>query len=284
MTSQTSPRIDAHHHVWRYDPREYSWIDESMAVLRRDFLPQDLAGEIGRVGIDGVVTVQARQTLGETRWLLSFAEENDFMFGVVGWVPLAEEGVAESLGEFASHPKLRGVRHVLQDEPDESYMLRPAFNAGVRMLREAGLVYDILIFERHLPQTIEFVDRHPEQLFVLDHIAKPRIRDGLIDPWRANIRELAKRENVYCKLSGMVTEANWHSWDEAGLLPYLDTVLEAFGPARLMFGSDWPVCLVACEYERWFGIVSRYVSKLAAGEQARVLGGTAVEAYRLEVK
>ncbi|MEQ1850841.1 MAG: amidohydrolase family protein [Chthoniobacteraceae bacterium] len=274
-------KIDSHHHFWSYSAAEYPWIGGSMAALRRDFLPAHLKAEIAAAGIDGVVSVQARQTVGETEWLLSFAAKNDFIKGVVGWVPLVDSRVREIVAKFAASPKLRAVRHVVQDEPDDRFILRDDFNRGVSTLKEFGLVYDILIYERQLAPSIEFVDRHPQQVFVLDHIAKPRIGDGAIDPWRANIRELARRPNVYCKVSGMVTEADWKTWSEGQLRPYFDAVLEAFGPGRLMFGTDWPVCLAASSYSRWVDVVREFSAELSADEQARVFGGTAIEAYRL---
>ncbi len=274
-------KIDAHHHFWKYSEEEYGWIDEEKAVIRRDFLPAHLHDEISAVGIDGVVSVQARQSLEETEALLRYSDQHEFMRGVVGWAPLISPSVKEDLERFSSHPKLKGVRHVLEDEPDDHYISRGDFNRGVGELEQFHLVYDILILERHLPQTIEFVDRHPNQVFVLDHIAKPRIKDNLITPWRENIGELARRPNVSSKISGMVTEADFDNWTETQLQPYLETVLEAFGPSRLMFGSDWPVCLVACRYGRWFEIVSRFVGRLSSAEQERILGGTAVEVYRL---
>jgi len=201
--------------------------------------------------------------------------------GVVGWVPLVEPDVRRQLDEFATAPGLKGVRHVLHDESDDFYMLRDDFNRGVSLLREYGMVYDLLVFERHLPQTLEFVDRHPGQVFVLDHVAKPRIRERAISPWRERMKELAKRENVYCKISGMATEADWSGWAYRDLEPYFDAVLEAFGPRRLMFGSDWPVLLLASPYEDWVEAVSRRLETLSADEQARIWGDTAVEAYGL---
>jgi L-fuconolactonase len=252
-----------------------------MAALRRDFLPAHLKAEIAAVGIDGVVSVQARQTVGETEWLLSLADENDFIKGVVGWVPLAEPGVRDAVAKFAANPKLRAVRHVVQDEPDDRFILGVDFNRGVSVLKDFGLVYDILIFERQLAASIEFVDRHPQQVFVLDHIAKPRIGDNAIEPWRANIRELARRPNVFCKVSGMVTEADWKTWSEEQLRPYFDVVLEAFGPRRLMFGTDWPVCLAASGYARWVDVVRKFASGISAEEQEWLFGKTAVLAYGL---
>ena len=273
--------IDAHHHFWKYDPVEYGWINDAMAALRRDFLPADLKREMEAAGVDGVVSVQARQTLAETHWLLDLADRNEFIRGVVGWVPLVSPDVAKDLAEFAGRAKLKAVRHVLQDEPDDGYVLREDFNAGVRALQPLGLAYDILIYERHLPQAVRFVDRHPGQVFVLDHVAKPRIRDNVLSPWREQMRELARRPNVYCKLSGMPTEADWHTWTPAQLRPFMEVALDAFGPRRLMFGSDWPVCLVACGYARWKEVVTDFLADLSPAERERVMGGTAVEAYKL---
>ncbi len=273
--------IDSHQHFWRYEPVAYHWLSEPMSALRRDFLPEDLRRETAAAGVDGTVSVQALQTLGETRFLLDLARANRFILGVVGWVPLTDPGVAGILEELAADPALKGCRHVLQEEPDDNYMLRPDFNDGVRAVTAAGLAYDILIYERQLPQTLQFVDRHPGQLFVLDHIGKPCIRDGSFAAWNGAIRDLACRPNVYCKVSGMATEADWGGWTEADLLPYLDTVLEAFGPRRLMFGSDWPMSLAAVEYGRWCELVRGFVSRLGEAERDRVLAGTAAEAYGL---
>jgi L-fuconolactonase len=274
--------IDAHHHFWKYTPAEYGWIDERMKVLRRDFLPEHLRPELASGGLDGVVTVQARQSVAETDWLLALAVHNDFIKGVVGWAPLTAPDAGAQLERWAHHRKLKGVRHVLHDEPDPNYMLRPDFNAGIRALRPFDLRYDILVFERHLPQTIQFVDQHPEQVFILDHMAKPLVRGSVWSPWWENLRALARRENVYCKVSGLVTEADWRAWTPDQLRPYWDAVLEAFGPRRLMFGSDWPVCLLASPYSLWLKVVRDFVALLSADEKARVLGGTAVAAYGLE--
>jgi L-fuconolactonase len=203
------------------------------------------------------------------------------MRGIVGWVPLADPALASYLQKYRHCPKLKAVRHVLQDEPDDFYMLREDFNRGVSQLEDVGLRYDILISERQLPQTIEFVDRHPRQIFILDHIAKPKIKSQVLSPWREHMRELARRENVYCKLSGMVTEAGWNTWTENDLRPFIDTVLECFGPRRLMFGSDWPVSLLACSYQKWIETVERSTASLSVSERDRLFGGTAKEAYRL---
>ncbi len=274
-------RVDAHHHLWRYSAAEYGWIDESMSALRRDFLPDDLVGVMASAGVDGAVTVQARQTMEETRWLLQLADECAAIRGVVGWAPIAGEEFPGVMEQFADRVKLKGLRHVIQGEKDENYILREDFNAGIRAMLGSGLVYDILIYERHLPQTIEFVDRHPGQVFVLDHVAKPMIREGLLEPWATRMQELARRENVWCKVSGMVTEADWTSWTPEGLRPYLDVVVEAFGVERLMVGSDWPVCLVASEYGRWFEVLREYFGGFSESERDAVFGGTAIEVYQL---
>lgn len=274
-------RIDAHHHFWKYDSVEYGWISDEMAAIRRDFLPADLKRQIDAAGVDGVVSVQARQTVEETEWLLGMAGRNPFIRGVVGWVPLASPQAGGDLARFAADPNLKAVRHVLHDEPDDNYMLRDDFNEGLSLLAAYDLAYDILIFERHLPQAVQLVDRHQEQVFIVDHIAKPKIGRNEVSPWRENIQELAKRQNVYCKISGLVTEADFKAWTVEQLKVYMDVVLSAFGGQRTMFGSDWPVCLVACEYARWHGIVSDFVSSLSAAGQQRVLGGTAIEAYKL---
>jgi L-fuconolactonase len=274
-------KIDAHHHFWHYNPEEYGWINSDMKALRKNFLPADLAAHIAAVGIDGVVSVQARQTVEETRWLLELAAQHEFIKGVVGWLPLTATDIEAELERWSGYAKLKAVRHVLHDEPDDMYMLRADFNHGIEKLRQFNLVYDILIFEKHLPQTIEFVDRHPGQIFVVDHIAKPRIKDRVIAPWDKLITELAQRRNVYCKLSGVVTEADHAHWKPENIKPYLDVVLQAFGPQRLMFGTDWPVCLLASGYEKWVKTVKDFIAPLSFAQQDRMMGGTAVEAYRL---
>jgi L-fuconolactonase len=278
---QPAPAIDAHHHLWRYTPEEYGWIDEEMSALRRDFLPADLTAAMASAGIDGTVAVQARQTMDETRWLLDLAEKTDAIRGVVGWAPIAGEDFPGVMEEFDGRDKLKGLRHVIQGEKDEHYILREDFNSGIRTLLGSGLVYDILIYERHLPQTIAFVDEHPNQVFVLDHIAKPLIAAGVIEPWATHMKELGRRENVCCKLSGLVTEGDWKLWTPDSLKPYLDVAVEAFGPTRLMAGSDWPVCLVATTYPQWFDLLRTYFAPFSEPERAQVFGKTAIEVYRL---
>lgn len=273
-------RIDAHHHFWRYTPDEYGWIDDTMASIRRDFLPADLAPEISAAGIDAVLSVQARQSLAETEFLLTHAHENPWIAGVVGWVPLVDPAVATILEPLAHNPQLKGIRHVLQAEPD-AYMDRPDFNAGLAQLRAFSLTYDILVYHAQLPSAIRLVDRHPNQVFVLDHIAKPAIRAGELRPWARDIAELARRPNVFCKLSGIVTEADYKTWTYDQVLPYMEGALEAFTPARLMFGSDWPVCRVAVTYTDWIHTVERFASPLSAAEREALFHTTAARAYRL---
>lgn len=273
--------IDAHHHLWKYDPQDYPWIGDGMEVLRRDYLPDDLQPLMEANGVEGFIAVQAQQTIAETDWLLDLAAQKNFLRGVVGWVPLTEPGVGAALERLAGDGHFRGVRHILQDEPDDDYMLREDFNAGIAQLAHFGLSYDVLIYERHLPQTLKFVDRHPDQIFIVDHIAKPRIRDRIVSPWRELIGELAARPNIYCKISGMTTEADWRSWKEEDLRPYFDIVLAAFGPQRLMFGSDWPVLLLASDYSRWVKFFRQAIEHLSEDEQDWICRRTAIEAYRL---
>ena len=280
-------KLDAHQHFWNYSPVEYEWIDASMAALQRDFLPHDLKPLLDQSGIDGSIAVQARQSLDETRWLLELAAQNNFVKGVVGWVDLCWPHVEEQLSEFADNEWLVGVRHVVQGEPDDRFMLRPEFQRGIARLAKFGLTYDLLLFPRHLPVAVELVREFPEQRFVLDHIAKPAIADGLAEPqrrsrfesWSRDMRELAKFANVSCKLSGMVTEARWGKWTQEDFLPYLDAVLEAFGPSRLMIGSDWPVCTVSAHYAQTMEIVFRFIEKLNAAEQDEILGGNCARVY-----
>ena len=273
-------KIDAHHHFWHYNTRDYGWISDEMAVLRRDYLPADLAPELAAAGIDRVVSVQARQCVEETEWLLKLAEENDFIAGVVGWLPIASPEFPALLEKFAAKRKLRGIRHVVQDEPDDRFILGDAFNRGIDRLINTHLVYDILIFERHLPYAIEFVKRHSEeQIFVLDHIAKPKIAAGEMQPWADNLRKLAVFPNVFCKLSGLVTEADIHAWTPDQLRPYVETVIDAFGPGRVMFGSDWPVCTCATTYSAWRNLVGEFISHLSVNEQTQIMGGAALKAY-----
>jgi L-fuconolactonase len=250
-------------------------------ALRRDYLLTDLQAVTEPVGITGTVVVQARQCTQETEWLSEVAEKTNLIRGVIGWAPLVNQDVGRDLERLAALPKVKGMRHVLHDEPDPCYMCRDDFNCGVSLLKEYDLRYDVLIFERQLPQTIEFVDRHPNQVFIIDHVAKPRIRERTLSPWRESMMELALRENVYCKISGMVTEAEWAFWQAEDLMPYFEIVLEAFGSRRTMFGSDWPVLTLAASFERWANTVKEAIGKFSEQEQMRILAGTAIEAYGL---
>lgn len=274
--------VDAHHHLWNYVPAEYIWIGESMQAIARDFSVPDFKAASQGMGVAGSVVVQARQTLDETRWLLSLASDDDFLLGVVGWLPLGDPNLPHVLEGFSEQPKLKGIRHIVHDEPNDEYLLGEDFNRGIAAVLQRGYVYDILIFERHLPHAITFADRHPSGRLVLDHIAKPKIAEGVFEPWRQNLLELARREHVTCKLSGVATEAKWDNWNLETIRPYLDTVLEAFGPERMMFGSDWPVCLLACDYAAWFQTVVEWAEPLAEAERARLFGGTAIETYGLQ--
>lgn len=274
-------RIDAHQHFWKYSAEQYGWINDEMAVLKRDFLPADLQPLLEAEQFDGSIAVQARQDAEETEWLLELAERHDFIKGVVGWVDLCSPDVDEDLERLARHSKFVGVRHILQSEPDQEFMLRVDFKRGIGMLAKHGLTYDLLLYPRHLPVAVKLVQTFPKQQFVLDHIAKPPIGDGLVEPWDRDIRELAKFENVWCKLSGMVTEARWKEWEPTDFRPYLDVVFEAFGPDRVMIGSDWPVCTVSADYAATMGIVREYVKQFNAGEQEDLLGGNCARFYEM---
>jgi L-fuconolactonase len=276
-------RVDAHHHLWSYTPEEYGWIDDTMQVLRRDFLPEDLEHEARTAGVSATVAVQARQTVAETAWLLQLAAQSDLIRGVVGWLPIAADDFPSALERFDAGPLLKGLRHVVQGE-SAGFLDGAEFNRGIAALGGTGLVYDVLIFARQLAEATRFIDRHPRQLFVLDHIAKPSIVSGEVSQWSKDIRELARRDNVVCKLSGMVTEADWSQWSPQSLQPYFDTVLQAFGPPRIMAGSDWPVLTVACTYQRWWQTIAEWIAPLSAAERGAIESGTAIRTYHLEVQ
>jgi len=274
--------IDSHQHFWRYAADEFGWIGDDMAQIRRDFLPNDLASEQALTGVAGSIAVQARQTLAETTWLLELAATHPAIRGVVGWVPLSDPKATaaflDRMGEAGA--RLRGVRHVLQGEPD-AFMAAAGFNAGLREVSERGLTYDLLIYARQLPAALELVDRHPGMRFVVDHIAKPEIDGPPTAEWLQGLRSLAQREGVCCKFSGLVTEVRAKTWSAELLHPYFEAALESFGPNRLMFGSDWPVCLVRSAYPAWLGFVEHCVAPLASNEREAILGGTASLFYRL---
>jgi len=283
MTAPASARIDAHQHFWRYDPAQYKWIDDAMAALKRDCLPDEARREMASAGIDACVAVQARQTLDETRSLLALADASPAIAGVVGWIDLQAADARLQLELFADHQKLVGIRHIIQSEPDDRFMLRPAFCRGIALLEEFGLAYDILVYSRHLAAAAELAERFPSQRFVLDHLGKPDIRHGELCAWEKSLRLLADCSNVSAKLSGLVTEADWHTWSAQDIRPYLDVAFDSFGAGRLMIGSDWPVCTVAGDYTRVMALVSDYLADRPAQERDAVLGGNAQRFYNLTV-
>ena len=271
-------KLDAHQHFWKYDPAQYPWIPPG-SPLHRDWLPADLAPLLASAGLEGCIAVQARQTVEESRWLLALAAESPIIRGVVGWVDLRSERVGEQLAEFSTNPRFCGVRHVVQDEPDVDFMLGAEFQRGLGHLHHFGLTYDLLIFPSQLPAAIELVQRFPEQPFVLDHLAKPPIKTGALSPWREQIRALAQAPNVMCKVSGLITEADHAAWQPAHFTPYLEVIAEAFGADRLMYGSDWPVCLLAGSYDRVFRLADAYFAPLSAEARAGIFGGNAERFY-----
>jgi L-fuconolactonase len=273
-------KIDSHQHFWDYNPEEYPWMQgEKMNPIRRNFGPGDLERVQSKVGLDGSIAVQARQSLKESRWLLELAAQDARIKGVVGWVDLRSESVEAELEELSQNEKFVGVRHVVHDEPDDEFMLRPEFLRGLGKLHGYGMTYDLLLFPKHLPVAVEVVKKFPEQPFVLDHIAKPHIKDGGLSPWYKQIAALAAYPNVYCKVSGMVTEAAWRAWNKRDFRPYLDVVFDAFGEDRLMFGSDWPVCLLSADYDEVVQIVTDYLQDLGAGTSEKIMGENAVRFY-----
>lgn len=273
-------RIDSHQHFWKYDAVRNSWITDDMQIIRRDFLPEDLLTPLVGNAIDGCVAVQADQSEEETDFLLGLAAENDFVKGVVGWVDLCAENVGERLQFYANNPNFKGVRHILQGEVPE-FMLQKSFQYGISQLRQYNLTYDILIYPHQLAASIQLVNQFPEQAFVMDHLAKPYIRKGNIADWKKDMEALAKHQNVCCKLSGMVTEADWKNWKASDIRPYMDVVLDAFGADRIMYGSDWPVCLLAGDYGQVLDLVQSYIKGLSQPEQEAVMGNTAKDFYML---
>jgi L-fuconolactonase len=274
--------IDAHQHFWHYDPVKHSWIDDSMALIRKDFLPPQLLKIYSENDIDGCVAVQADQSLIETDFLVQLAKTNNFIKGIVGWVDLRDKDVERVLEKYGEQKEIKGFRHIVQGEADHNFLLRPDFLNGISHLDKYAYTYDILVFPHQLGAVLEFVKRFPNQKFVIDHIAKPYIKDGFLDGWAILMKEIGKRENVYCKLSGMITEADFMSWTSEQINPYMDVVLSAFGAERLMFGSDWPVCLVAGSYVEVKQLVADFISKLSLLEQAKIMGTNAIQFYNLK--
>ncbi|MBI3819088.1 MAG: amidohydrolase family protein [Planctomycetes bacterium] len=273
-------RIDAHQHFWRYRPDAHAWITDDMTAIKHDFLPEHLHPVLLESRIAGCVAVQAEQNARETEWLLSLAAKNPWIRGVVGWVDLIHPEVESQIEQFAENPKFSGVRHIAQSEPDE-FLLRSDFRRGIALLSKFGLTYDILVYSRQLSAALDLVRAFPDQPFVLDHLAKPDIKNRVREPWLADFRKLAVAPNVYCKISGMVTEAAWRGWHEADFSDYLKYALDAFGADRLMFGSDWPVCLVAASHLQVLHIVENYYSELSEHERRMIFGGNARSFYDL---
>ena len=275
--------IDAHHHLWQFNDKDYGWMDDSMQVLKRDYLPDDLEKEIKKVGVTGTVVVQARQSLEETEWLLELSERHPFIKGVVAWVDLRSPKLEGQLERYTKHSKLVGVRHVIHDEADADFMLRPSFVSGIEKLREYSLTYDLLLFPKHLTRAIELVSMFQDQRFVLDHISKPFIKAGMMQPWKEDMQSLAAMPNVWCKISGMVTEADLGGWKYEDFVPYLEVVCEAFGTDRVMLGSDWPVCRLAGEYNQVMDIPFRYFEKIDSEIKEMILYKNAVNCYQLDI-
>ncbi len=275
-------RIDSHQHFWQYNPAEHVWMTDAMQVLKKDFLPTDLAPLLNQIGFDCCIAVQARQSIEETNWLLRIANKNDFIKGVVGWVDLLSPNIDETLSGYTNQKKLVGVRHVVHDEADDNFMLQPAFQNGIAALKEFNLTYDLLLFPKHLPVALQLVKKFPQQPFVLDHIAKPFINKKEISPWKDDLIELAKHPNVFCKLSGMVTEAKWNDWKEDDFKQYLDIVTESFGTNRIMIGSDWPVCTLSGNYSSTMSIVINYANQFSKEISDGILGGNCINFYKLD--
>ena len=271
-------RIDSHQHFWKFDPVRDSWINNSMTKIRKDFLPEDLIGVLAENKIDGCIAVQADQSIEETKFLLDHAAKNSFIKGVVGWVNLSEREVNKTLDYYAKNQFFKGVRHIVQAEP-KGFMLSENFQNGINKLKDFNLTYDILIYPNQLKEAIELVKKNPDQDFVLDHIAKPLIKNKEIADWSKGILEIGGFKNVYCKLSGLVTEADWKNWSKSDFKDYLELVLNAFGIDRLMFGSDWPVCLLAGNYSQVLNIIEKFIEPLTDEEKRKIMGGNACEFY-----
>lgn len=274
-------RIDSHQHFWKYDPHRQNWMTDEMDVLKKDYGPRDLAVLLNQCGLQGCVAVQASQTEDENEFLIQLAEENSFIKGVVGWVDLQSNTVHERLSYYTTKSKIKGFRHVLHDESDVDFMLRPAFLNGIKALKEFGYTYDLLIFPVHFSNSLQLVRQFPDQPFVIDHIAKPNIREHQLSDWKKHLMPLASLPNVYCKISGMVTEAGWKKWKSEDFIPYIDTIVDLFGTKRILYGSDWPVCTLSASYGETFGIVKNYFEKFSQGEQDDFFGMNAKRFYHL---
>jgi L-fuconolactonase len=273
--------IDSHQHFWKYEPVKHDWIDDDMSVIRRDFSPSDLSKVYKESSIDGCVAVQADQTLEETDFLIDLASNNSFIKGIVGWVDLRSENIENVLEKYSTDKIVKGFRHVVQGEADHNFLLRPNFSRGISLLEKYNFTYDILVFPHQLGSVLEFVKKFPNQKFVIDHIAKPYIKDGYFDGWATMMTAIGKHENVSCKMSGMVTEADFNTWTPEQIHPYMNVALEAFGSSRILFGSDWPVCLVAGNYSKIKKLTTDFISQLSQIEQNSIMGTNAIEFYNL---
>ncbi len=275
-------RIDAHQHCWQYDPEEYAWMaEDKWSILREDHMPPDLHQHLQRHELDGAIMVQVRQNLDETRWMLDLAEQYSYILGVVGWVDLCSPEAGAQLDEFKDHPNFCGVRHLVQDEEDDEFLLRDDFCRGMKEVADRGITYDILVYPNQLKAAVQFVDRFPDAPFVLDHIAKPYIKKGEIDPWKSELQALAERPNVACKVSGMVTEADWEEWRKEDFHPYLDVAFEAFGEDRLIYGSDWPMCELAGGYMKMAAVTTDYAARVSGEAREKLFGRNAIRWYGL---
>lgn len=274
-------RVDAHQHFWVFDPVRDSWIDESMSVLKRNFLPDDLFPLLNQNSIDGTIAVQADQSDNETNFLLDLADKNERIYGVVGWVDLMAPDIEKKLEHFSTYKKLKGFRHIVQAEPDNNFMLNEKFQRGIGLLKNFNFTYDILIYPNQLPAAIKLTEKHPDQKFILDHIAKPFIKRNETEPWASGIKELSKNQNVFCKISGLVTEADYKNWKSTDIYPYLDIVFNTFGYERLLFGSDWPVCLLAGSYRQVINLIEDYTDNDSDENKKRIFGRNAISFYNI---
>jgi L-fuconolactonase len=276
--------VDSHNHFWRYNPKEYDWITNNMQVLKRDFFPEQLKVEFDKTGVSYTVAVQARQTVEENDFLLDLADNSSgIVKGVVGWVNLQDPEVERDIERYAANKIFVGVRHIVQGEKDEKFMLREEFLNGVYLLKKYGLTYDILIHQQQLPLAVRFCEKFPDHKLVLDHIAKPLINQGDLEPWKSFIKEIARHPHLYCKVSGLVTEADWKNWKEDDFKPYLEVIFEEFGADRIMFGSDWPVCLLAGSYGKVQNLLQIYISQLSMVEQEKIMGLNTKYFYNLAI-
>ncbi|MEM9936393.1 MAG: amidohydrolase family protein [Bacteroidota bacterium] len=275
-------RIDAHQHFWQYDPAQYTWMGEGKEKIQKDFLPPDLQPLLERAELDACVAVQARSSMEETLFLLALAKKYKFVQGVVGWVDICSPDLEKHLSELQEHALLKGFRHVVQDEPDEDFVVQEAFIHGVHTLLQEGYTYDILVYEKHFPVVVSFLEQFSTGTFILDHLGKPDLSGEMSQNWQEGVRQMARYPTLYCKLSGLVTEADWASWKYDQLAPYLEVAVEAFGTDRVMFGSDWPVCLLAADsYQQVYEIIHKFFRGFSSEEKENIFGINAVKAYNL---